>query len=119
MDIVILFRAWLGSLLALFGGAAILLVFLRSRLSQRMRNVLRGLLLAGITFALVAIPTYIGIRHLMRLDSLTQEDSPAVVLGYIPCFAWTLAVSTFAAIVTFLVTVARGRKHSSQLEVGE
>jgi len=112
-------RVWLGSLLALFGGGAMLLMFWRSRLSRRMRNVLRGMLFGGITFVIVVVPTYIGIFHLMGLDSLKPEDSPAAVLGVIPCFVWTLAIGTSAAILTSLVAIMRGSQHASQLEVGE
>jgi len=118
MDITTFIRVWLGILLALFGGGAMLLMFWRSRLSRKMRNVLRGLLFAGITFAVVVVPTYIGMFHLMSLDSLTPEDSPAAVLGVVLCVVRTLAISTFAAIVTFLVTIVRGRKHASKFEVG-
>ena len=119
MDITIFMRVWLGILLALFGGGAMLLMSRRSRLSRKMRNVLRGLLFAGIIFAVVVVPTYIAMFHLMGLDSLTPEDSPAAALGVIPCVFRTLEIGTFAAIVTFLVTIVRGLKHASKLEVGE
>ena len=106
-------------MLALFVMGTILLMFWRSRLSRKMRTVLRGLLFAGITFAVVVVPIYIGMFHLMSLDSLTPEDSPAVVLGVFPCVVRTLSISTLAAIVVFLVTIVRGRKQVSRLEVGQ
>ncbi|HEY1501671.1 MAG TPA: hypothetical protein VGF88_19010 [Acidobacteriaceae bacterium] len=75
-----------------------------------MRTTLRGLLFGAIAFVVAAIPTYLISWHLMGLDKLTPEDSPAAVIGAWVCCVRTVAISSIIAIGALLLIVVRGRR---------
>jgi hypothetical protein len=84
-----------------------------------MRNMLGGLIFSVLAFVIVAVPTYILLWHRAGLDSVKPEDGPGAAMGAFPVVVSTIAVSSFVAIATFVVTLVIGiRRHRSHSEGG-
>ena len=85
-----------------------------------MRIALLSVLLAALAFLTVGVPTYMVLWNRAGSNAVTPVDGPGVVLGAFRCIGWTVAISSFVALCTFVITltIAR-RKRTQKLRTGE